>query len=61
MVTQQVKLREKIASEEEELIRKAQLLEELRLKTEQVLANEERIRKQQEAASLAELERRRKL
>ena len=32
--------------EEEELGRKQQLLEELRIKTEQVLANEERIRRQ---------------
>ncbi len=57
----QIKLREKIISEEEEINKKAFLLEELRLKTEQVLANEERIRKQQEAAALAEIERRRKL
>jgi hypothetical protein len=41
----QIKLREKIISEEEEINKKAILLEELRLKTEQVLANEERIRK----------------
>jgi hypothetical protein len=39
-------LREKLVLEEEELARKAQLLEELRMKTEQVLANEERIRRQ---------------
>ena len=58
---QQVRVREKILQEEEEIGRKAQLLEELRLKTEQVLANEERIRRQQEAAGAAELERKRKM
>ena len=42
----QVRLREKIMLEEEELGRKQQLLDELRVKTEQVLANEERIRRQ---------------
>lgn len=47
--------------EEEELARKHALLEELRLKTAQVLANEERIRKQQDAAAQADLERKRKM
>ena len=37
------------------------MLEELRVKTQQVLANEERIRRQQEAAGVAELERKRKM
>ena len=41
----QVRLREKIIQEEDEIGRKAQLLEELRVKTQQVLANEERIRR----------------
>ena len=50
-------MREKIVKEEEELTRKAHLLEDLRLKTEQVLLNEDRIRRQQEAATLADIER----
>jgi hypothetical protein len=54
-------LREKIVKEEEELTRKAHLLEDLRLKTEQVLLNEDRIRRQQEAATLADIERKRKM
>jgi len=54
-------LREKIVKEEEELTRKAHLLEDLRLKTEQVLLNEDRIRRQQEAATLADIERKKKM
>ena len=54
-------MREKIVKEEEELTRKAHLLEDLRLKTEQVLLNEDRIRRQQEAATLADIERKRKM
>lgn len=45
VVVSQVKMREKLISEENELHRKGQLLEELRIKTEQVIINEERIRK----------------
>lgn len=60
-VVTQVRLREKIVREEEELTRKAHLLEDLRLKTEQVLLNEDRIRRQQEAATLADIERKRKM
>ena len=54
-------MREKIVKEEGELTRKAHLLEDLRLKTEQVLLNEDRIRRQQEAATLADIERKRKM
>eukprot|EP00347_Sterkiella_histriomuscorum_P023854 403333155 len=55
------KTRQKIAQEEEEILRKQALLEDLKLKSEQILINEENIRRQQEAALQAELERKRKI
>ena len=41
----QIKMREKLLAEEDEIARKGQILEELRVKTQQVMANEERIRR----------------